>query len=246
MAVAKTYMNCEQQGKPFMEGGKAYVYVIYRGRRKQVRWYTEAEWQKMYGRKYVARVSEADEPAENPAKRYLGFGDGGYITIFKGDQFEHNDFFKASVARYHRVWGWYVISTDEVPADLPEGIEPVRLEWSKITHANGQLRGDNEIKEYVDSLIYGESTSAHVGEVGERLDLKLTVKRAIKLEGAYGPSTMHVFEDELGNVFLWTTTAKTLTVDKKYLLRGTVKDHDVYRGTNQTILTRCKVLKELD
>lgn len=244
MPVAKSYTQYEIIGVPFYQSGRPYVNINYKGTNKVVRWYSDEEYEKMYAPK--AKVTKTAVVKENPARKFLGFGDGGYITIFRGDQFEHNEWFKKSVARYHRVWGWYIISTDEVPNDLPEEITPIKLEWDKITHVNGDLRSDAEIKEYVDKLVYGESDSTFVGSIGERLDLKLTVKRAHTFDGAYGSSTLHVFEDELGNLFVWTTSSRTLPPGKTYMVRGSVKAHEIYRGACQTILTRCKIVKELD
>ena len=51
-------------------------------------------------------------------------------------------------------------------------------------------------------------------------------------------------ENADGDVFLWTTSSKHWTPDTQHHLRGTVKAHNVYRGTKQTVLTRCTEVKE--
>ena len=242
MAVAKTYSSLEILTEPYeKENGRKYVEVkLKSGKPKEVRWYTDVEYARLYpetGRAVV--ISQLEKPH---LKKALGF-DEGYITIFKGDQETNNDWFRLSNARYHSTWGWYVVSTEETPDNLPFGIEPIKLYWKDITTSVGNLKPEDVIKAIVASLLYGESSSVFVGEVGERLELVLKVEKAIPFDGAYGKTTIHIMHDDCGNEFVWTTAAKTLVVDTEYSLRGTIKDHRVYKGTNQTILTRCTIRK---
>ena len=240
MAVAKSYIGLDILTEPYEKNGRLYVEVkLKSGKNKEVRWYSDFEFEKMYAEKPGAVIVKAETPN---LKKALGF-DKGYITIFKGDQETNNDWFRLSIARYARDWGWYVVSTDEVPADLPFGIEPVKLYWNDIAKLDGNLKPEDNVKAIVNNLLYGESESDFVGEVGNRLDLILKVQKAIPFESAYGKTTIHIMTDDCGNEFVWTTAAKTLIVDNEYELRGTVKDHRVYKGTNQTVLTRCSIKK---
>lgn len=242
MAVAKSYIGLEILTEPYQkDNGRMYVEVKMKsGNRKEVRWYTDLEYEKMYGEKDKLIIST--KPVDvSPLKEILGFNHG-YITIFRGDQETNNDWFKFSNARYARYWGWYIVSTEEVPENLPFGIEPVKLYWKDIIGPNGEMKPEEKIKEIVDVLLYGESDSQFIGSIGERLELIVRIAKAIPFDGAYGKTTMHIMHDDCGNEYLWTTGAKTLTVDNEYTIRGTVKDHRVYKGTNQTILTRCMIL----
>lgn len=88
--------------------------------------------------------------------------------------------------------------------------------------------------------------STHVGNVGDRLrNLPVILTRIYETEGHYGARTMHRFEDEAGNVYVWWATgeARAETGDQ-LLLTGTVKRHSDYRGTKQTDLQRC-ILREV-
>ena len=58
------------------------------------------------------------------------------------------DWFRA-IARYTRWWGWYIISTEEVPADLPEGITPIQLPWELVGQEDGNLKPEHLVKEAV-------------------------------------------------------------------------------------------------
>lgn len=107
--IAATYQTWERIGKPFSEDGvKYYITVINpkTNKEKVVRWYGEI-------------VPDY--------KKLLGF-DKDYITVFKGITKQNREYFARSNARYAWFFGWYVVSTEELPP-LPEGVEPMRLYW---------------------------------------------------------------------------------------------------------------------
>ena len=241
MAVAKSYQDLEIVGEVFVSSGRQYVNVkLKSGKVKTVRWYSDSEYRKMYPE--VTAVDHSSDPYYKPQKEVLGFTKG-YITIFKGDTYAEIEWFRASIARYARWWGWYIISTEEVPADLPDGITPIQLPWELVGQEDGKLKPEHLIKEAVESIIYDESESEYVGSIGERLDLYLTVERAIELDGNYGRSTMHIMRDDCGNLFVWTTAAKSWSAGTEHHIKGTVKDHRKYRNECQTVLTRCVEVK---
>lgn len=226
MCVAKTYQTWEKLGEPFEENNRLYIMVLNPK--------TKTEKKVRY---YPSKIDSSDFSPNQ--KSILGF-EKGFITIFKGDQETNNEFFKHSNARYAKWWGWYIVSTEEVPSPLPFGIEPVKLSWGVVA-PTGSLLSDEKLAPIIDSILYGDSTSQYVGTVGERLELKLTVSRAIPVEGGYGKCTMHIMHDEFGNEFIWTTAAKTLSTGETYTMRGTVKQHNIFKNVYQTILTRCMI-----
>lgn len=236
MPVAKSYQALPMLGEPYTRNGRKYVKVkTVRGLEKEVRWYSEAEYMRMYG-----EPSNDENKQTKTQKQVLGF-ENGFITIFKGDTYGALDWFHQSIARYTRVWGWYIVSTEQVPEDLPEGLTPIKLSWETVGNDDGSLKSETVIKNAVDELIYEPSSSQFVGEIGDRLDLELVVEKRIPLENNYGVSNLHSMVDANGNVFVWITSAKTLNEGETYSIRGTVKDHSKYKGTCQTILTRCTV-----
>lgn len=241
MAVAKSYQNLEIVGEVFVSSGRQYVNVRMKsGNLKTVRWYTDAEYRKMYPD--AAAVDHSFDPYYKPQKEVLGFTKG-YITIFKGDTYAEIEWFRASIARYARFWGWYIISTEEIPEDLPASVTPVQLPWELVGQEDGNLKPEHLVKEAVESIIYEDSGSEYQGAIGERLDLYLTVEKAIELDGAYGRSTMHIMRDDCGNLFVWTTAAKSWSAGTEHHIKGTVKDHRKYRNECQTVLTRCTECK---
>lgn len=239
--VAKSYQNLPKVGDVFISSGKSYINVqLKSGKIKTVRAYSEAEYRKLYPE--MKSMVQAQDAFYKPQKEVLGFTKG-YITIFKGDAYAHIDWFRTSIARYARWWGWYIISTEEIPDDLPDGLEPIQLPWDIVGNDDGKLKPESIVQKAVEAIIYDAGTSEFVGEVGERVELTLTVTRAIEIENDYGHSMMHVMEDECGNVYVWTTAAKNWPEGAVKNVRGTIKDHRTYKNTKQTVLTRCMEVK---
>lgn len=234
--VAKSFQSMKQLGEPFLEKDKMYVNVQNEktGTVRKVRWYTEAEYAKMYGEK-------VNKPIKSQ-KRALGF-ENGYVTIFKGDTYANLEWFKRSIARYHKIWGWYIISTEAVPFDLPVGIEPIELKWEFVGENEGMLKSDAEVKSAVESILYDKGNSTFQGMIGARLDLELEVISAHKKDGYYGEQTIHYMMDSVGNQYLWATTSKSWEVGDKRHIKGTVKDHKIIRNVETTVLTRCTLVK---
>ena len=225
MATAPSFANLERLSEPFEENGKEYILVKTKsGTTRKVRWY--------------------EEPMKKirPLKEVLGFTKG-YITIFKGDTYSLLEWFQEEPkCRYHKFFGWYVTSEDELPT-LPAGLEPIQLKWEDVAFADeDQLRPESQIKEHIDSFMYDPSPSKWQGEVGDRIDRTLTVIKVTPLEdGYYGPSTFFIFKDEYDNEYCWTTGSKSLDLGATYEVRGTIKALQNYKGKKQTVLTRCRV-----
>ena len=178
-------------------------------------------------------------PSMKSQKQVLGF-ENGFITIFKGNTYEEKEYFKLNSARYSRWWGWYFISTETIPEDLPDDVEPIRLDWELVGNEDGSLKPENTVIAAVESLTYEPDISEYQGEVGDKVDVIVTVEKAIQLDGYYGPSTMHVFRDYDGNCYVWTTAARSWEVGSEHHIAGTIKELKQYKGTKQTILTRCR------
>lgn len=234
--VAKTYQSFVQEGEPYSLKGKMYVNV--RNPKtsavKSVRWYTEKEYARMYPN---AELPAAEATTQlKTQKEVLGF-EKGYITIFKGDTYPHLEWYQLSAARYTRWWGWYFISTEPVPADVPN--EAVQLPWEVVGNEDGTLKNEDAIKVAVDALLYDAGNSLFQGKVGDRLEVEVTIQKVIKLENGFGTSNMMIMFDNDGNEYVWTTAAKCWPVGETKLIRGTVKEHRMYKNRCQTILTRC-------
>lgn len=133
--VAKSYQGLPIVEEPYTKSGKAYCKVrLKSGKLKEVRVYTEKEYEKIY---------PLPKPKWAPQRKMLGFGDEGYIIIFKGaDKYE--EYFGNSNARYSRFWGWYVPSNETVPV-LPDGVSAVVLPWENVGGEDGELYPEDDV-----------------------------------------------------------------------------------------------------
>ena len=236
--VAKSYQGLPFVSDPYTLNGKEYIKVKMKsGQAKQVRVYSEAEY-----KKYNPEV-KIIKPAKS-RRDTLGFGEQGFIWLFKGktseSTYQNLDWFRTSPCRYTRVWGWYLPSDIEMPDPIPIDVEPIKLSWDEVSF-NDQLIPDDQIVKVVDGLLYDAGVSKHVGNVGDRIEFDGTCTRATVNQGAYGISYFYVFESDEGNIFTWGTSARILDEGTRYHIKGSVKEHTVFRNNCQTVLTRCKV-----
>lgn len=141
MFVAKSYEGLEIVEDEYKKGNKTYCKVRTKsGTTKEVRTYTETEYNKMYGASAIPAV-------KCNQRKMLGF-DKGYITIFKGPVAQNEHFFDKSNARFHIALGWYIVSSEEVPK-LPDNIIPIQLFWNEVGNEDGTLKSIDEVKKIV-------------------------------------------------------------------------------------------------
>lgn len=84
--------------------------------------------------------------------------------------------------------------------------------------------------------------SKYVGTIGERLELTVECVGVRYIENDFGTKTLFRFRDGDGNLILWFASANP-AIDKGWsgVIKGTVKRHTEYRGTLETVLSRCKI-----
>ena len=97
----------------------------------------------------------------------------------------------------------------------------------------------------------------YFGNVGDKFQKELIFDKIFGYETMYGYSYIILFHDEENHVFKWSTGKGTYQcwhktsgrnayleseVGRKYLIKGSIKEHSEYNGTKQTVITRCKVL----
>lgn len=244
MPVAPSFQKFEILNEPFEINSKLYVNVLNKKTNsvKQVRYYSEKEYNKLYGQKTEQESAFSKEPAikVNSMRKAFGF-DKGYITIFKGDTYSHLEYFQLSTARYCKHWGWYFISTEPLPDDIPEDVTPIQLPWELVGEGE-ELKPEALVKIAVESLIYEESPSQFVGSIGERLEINVKVVKVIPIENNYGKSYIYLFMDENQNYYSWiTSSTKFLTQTNNFFkIRGTIKEHYIYKNVKTTKLFNCR------
>lgn len=228
--VAKSYQNYPLVNEPYSVNGRMYVKVNTGKTVRQVRWYTENEYRAMYGESAIQETKKSQ-------KEVLGFAEG-YITIFKGETFEKKEELREAGATYTRLWGWSIAGGKEVPEI--NGLEPIRLDWSLVGGEDGKCYTEEVITKALEPILYEAGKSTYQGEIGERLrNIPVTVISCNTFSSNYGDKQVITFEDDYENIYVWFTTTKQVEAGSTWLLTGTVKDHNSYKGVAQTILTRC-------
>lgn len=85
------------------------------------------------------------------------------------------------------------------------------------------------------------ATSEYFGKVKERMTIEAEVIGVNYIESFYGMTSLYTLR--VGkNIAKWFASNNILEVGETYTLKATVKDHDEFRGTKQTILTRCAIV----
>lgn len=84
--------------------------------------------------------------------------------------------------------------------------------------------------------------SNHVGNVGDKLTMRLIHIYTATFETMYGLKSIYTFEDESGNCFVWSSnTGWSFKAAEKITVKATIKAHSEYRGKKQTEITRAKI-----
>lgn len=97
-----------------------------------------------------------------------------------------------------------------------------------------------EVEQEVQRTRRASTQSKHVGEVGKRMQLSLTVLRVHYTEGQYGVTTIVGMVDAEGNDYTWFASgSKEFKAGDVLVGKGTVKAHKSYKDRPQTVLTRC-------
>lgn len=119
--------------------------------------------------------------------------------------------------------------------------EKTEQEWSRPSDAVSTMRVEEKVE---------KPLSHFVGTVGEKVSAKLTIKKMVALSGQIGYartySDLMIMEDEAGNCFVWNSASaykfEQFKEGNTVELKGTIKAHKEYKGTAQTVLTRCKLV----
>ena len=217
----------------------------------EVRWYTDKQ------REALDRAAEKRAAAKEAkiqerhfkfaARNAFGFGEAGFITLFKGDSTILNEWAHETDpcrARYNTLFGWFCPSKLEI-VNLPAEITPIVLKWDDVRNLNDPenltMRDDAEVSKLIHELLDDLSKSEYQGEVGDWLERKVTIKKNVPVDGRFGESRVHIMEDADGNEYVWITASKNLKVGYKCVMRMKVKEHKEYNGVKQTIVYYCKM-----
>ena len=99
-------------------------------------------------------------------------------------------------------------------------------------------------EEYKASLL---PETTFFGELGQKVELTLALDRRSFFDTQWGSTAIYAFTDAEGHHFIWKTASWPDALTKvnegdSIVLKGTIKEHNEYKGCKQTVLTRCKIV----
>lgn len=118
-----------------------------------------------------------------------------------------------------------------------------RLEGLAASAFAGYLR-EQEAVERARVKAAQSRPSAYLGQQGDKVELTARVTSVREYEGDYGTTHIYRFLANDADVATWLSSSdRELSVGDVVRLRGTIKKLEEYRGEQQTVLTRCRVLE---
>ena len=161
-------------------------------------------------------------------------------------------------------FGWNIHSVMFDPnKEEPTIRDEINLKYLGIAcyaFVGAKRNNDRLLEKQAKEEMYKKGTADEwFGEVGAKFERELMFEKIIGFEGFYGYTYFLFFRDEEGHVFKWSSSngnyqcwCKTngnegynpYEIGEKYVLKGTIKAHDEYKGIKQTVITRCKVIKD--
>lgn len=222
--------------------------------------YTEeyaAKLQAQREKREQKRIAKLEAEWGKTAQKWLSennFNSEGKTFLFLGNTYEMRENIKAVGGSYNGILGWHIDHEVEGYQFLQVSVEECTTkDLFKGYSFSAELSDDFKARckaEY--NKLNAVKDSEWIGEIGERIDVDLTLSHVAQWEQnkycGYGTElvSLYTFKDAEGNAFVWKTTNWIEAEEgAKVHVRGTIKDHSEYKGTKQTVLTRCKIIKEV-
>lgn len=225
---------------------------------KEVRLYTDKEYEKMEERKakekekreaeWQAKMKAefAEKKAEWLKKNNYNKNEDTFI-YFPKDSFEVKEELKECGFTFDKTLLWHIA---EVPSGYADKVVKVNFTELGEFCPNGMGSYTAEAKNKVTEIIRAERptpTSEWLGEIGERLyDVNVKVTGMTMYENRFGLGTVITFVTNDGNICKWFTNKGDLNfeVSDEIVICGTIKNlvEDEYEdGAKVTILQRCTI-----
>lgn len=149
MPTAPSFQEMPIVKEPFYDNGKMYVEVknLKTSKIRKVRWYSATEYARAYGNKFKA------EDAPDRIKNIRGFSDGP-VLVCRGNEKENDAWLRKSNARYAIGMGWYFVSTEKIPDDLPKDLKLIAISWDEVKEDEKTLKSPNKIAKIIDEKAF--------------------------------------------------------------------------------------------
>lgn len=114
--------------------------------------------------------------------------------------------------------------------------------WGSLS--SRQLQAVESCFAAIDRLEAARASSKHIGYVGDKVTLTITVERVIVLESQlYGNNYINICRTDDGCVVVYKGRTNIGNKGHTNTVKATIKGHDVYNGVAQTAIQRPKVVE---
>jgi hypothetical protein len=113
--------------------------------------------------------------------------------------------------------------------------------WGNLSQR--QLEAVESCFAVIDRTEAARANSQHVGAVGDKVTLTITVERIIVLESQFGTNFITIARDEQGNAITYKGRVDIGGKGDTNTIKATVCAHTVYNGIKQTTVQRPKLLE---
>ena len=186
--------------------------------------------------KKIAQAQAEKGPKQAEWKQSKGFCEDRIHVVTLEDSYSKRDAIKTAGGRFNGIVGWYF---SEPHAEF-ETVE-LTAEECLIEDEWGALDWRSTVREIAESKCPKRPESEHIGAVGDKIDIDVTLTHTGRYDTRFGTTWVHTFKDGTGNVLVWKTGSCAGFESDTLHITGTVKEHDEYKGVKQTVLTRCKI-----
>ena len=113
-------------------------------------------------------------------------------------------------------------------------------QWGNLT--DRQLEAVESAFAVIDRIEAARANSQHLGAVGDKVTLTITVERVIVLETQFGTNYITIARDEQGNAVTYKGRINIGDKGDTNTIKASVKEHTVYNGIKQTAIQRPKII----
>ena len=115
-------------------------------------------------------------------------------------------------------------------------------QWGALTPR--QLEAVESCFAVIDRTEAARANSQHIGNVGDKVTLTITVERIVVLKSEfYGDNYITIARDEQGNTITYKGRTNIGGKGDVNTIKASVKEHTVYNGIKQTVIQRPKLVE---
>lgn len=205
----------------------------------------EARREKKAQNELIKKIAKFQSEKEQEILK-LGFvKEDNEYAIYRaiGNTFEIKDELKANGYKFRPEVGWFTNNPTSTK------ILHQRMTSKELLQENPTSITWKSLEEIEPLLLKVTPKSNWLHNVGDKIEKVLKFKTSYQFEtrsfsrwNSTDTTYIYKFMDDSSNIYIWKTGSfMNLEANRKYKVKGTVKENSEYKDEKQTVLTRCKV-----